>query len=201
MRRIFKSAIHLFLVSTMVFPLFVLASSVRQLDMEQVVDGSNLVIDATVVGVTAEPTTSGRAIMTRVTFQVNEVVKGEWGDDQINLRFLGGSLAGRQLKIDNMQIPRLGERGIYFVRDPNKVSVHPLKGWSQGHFIVDESSSGEDRIKAANGHYLLELPGGASGNSNTTSVLGGRVASGLKLKSQSDSQVSAQQFKDWIKSR
>ncbi len=201
MNRIFMFAKYLFLISTAIFPLSAWASSVRQLDMEQVVSGANLVVDATVIEVTAEPASKGRAIMTRVTFQINEVVKGEWGDDQISLHFLGGRVTGRQLKIDNMQIPLLGERGIYFVRDPQKTSVHPLKGWSQGHFIIDEKSSDEARVKAADGRYLVELPGATSAEPGGVSVIGGRVAKGLKLKSQSTSHVSTQQFKNWIKSR
>jgi hypothetical protein len=45
-----------------------------------------------------------------------------------------------------MQLPQEGEHGIYFVESLERLQVHPLYGWSQGHFIVEHDATGIQRI-------------------------------------------------------
>ena len=50
------------------------------------------------------------------------------------------------MSISDMKVPQVGERGIYFVESLERSQVHPLYGWSQGHFIVEMDDTGADRV-------------------------------------------------------
>ena len=43
-------------------------------------------------------------------------------------------------------MPEIGERGIYFVESLQRRQVHPLYGWSQGHFLVMADERGVERV-------------------------------------------------------
>ncbi len=45
-----------------------------------------------------------------------------------------------------MQMPEVGEQGIYFVESLQRRQVHPLYGWAQGHFLVVADERGVRRV-------------------------------------------------------
>ena len=105
----------------------------------------------------------GRAIASTVTIAIEEVLKGSWSADRIDLQYLGGSHDGRSMSVGEMEIPAVGEHGIYFIRDPRRQFVHPLKGWEQGHFIVvKDGPHGEETVRAGNGKAVVGLPADAA---------------------------------------
>ena len=116
------------------------ASTVLQMGFDEVVDTASLIFEGTVQAVESREHADG-SIHTYVTLQVQEIVKGQYPHEAIELRFLGGEVNGRRLEVSDMQLPVRGEVGIYFVETLTNTQVHPLVGWSQGHFLI----AGEDR--------------------------------------------------------
>jgi hypothetical protein len=57
-----------------------------------------------------------------------------------------------------MQIPKMGEHGIYFVEDTKKPMVNPLRGWDQGHFLVQyDRQSRRQQITTLNGKPVFDV--------------------------------------------
>ena len=81
-----------------------------------------------------------------MTFEINEVIKGEYTGGTITLSFYGGTFGDVTIAVSDMQIPKIGEHGIYFVESMERLQVHPLSGWSQGHFIMEPDSTGIERV-------------------------------------------------------
>jgi hypothetical protein len=192
-----------FVALVLVCPAFqVHATTIVQRDIREVADGAALVVEGSVTAVESAPAMQGRAIVTTVTIAIDEVLKGSWGADSIELQYLGGSHNGRSMDVGEMAIPSVGEHGIYFIRDPHKRFVHPLKGWEQGHFIVvTDGTGGEETVRAGNGKPVVELPGAAAPKVQRPSA-GNRVAAGLRTADRPDERaLSATEFRDWVRSR
>jgi hypothetical protein len=178
------------------------ATTIVQRDIREVAEGAALVVEGTVTAVESAPAMQGRAIATTVTVAIDEVLKGNWSEEAIALQYLGGSHNGRRMDVGEMQIPAVGEHGIYFVRDPHQRFVHPLKGWEQGHFIVvTDVPGGEETVRAGNGKAVVELPGDAAPRAQGQAV-GNRVAAGLRTADSPDERaLSAAAFRDWVRNR
>ena len=178
------------------------ATTIVRRDIREVADGAALVVEGTVTAVASAPAMEGRAIATTVTIAIDEVLKGSWGEDSIELQYLGGSHNGRSMSVGAMEIPAAGEHGIYFIRDPHQRFVHPLKGWEQGHFIVaPDGPGGEETVQAGNGKPVVELPDGAAPRAQGLAP-GNRVAAGLRTADNPDERaLSAETFRDWIRNR
>ena len=178
------------------------ATTIVQRDIREVAEGAELVVEGTVTTVESAPVLQGRAIATAVTIAIDEVLKGSWSEDTIALQYLGGSHNGRSMDVGEMEIPAVGEHGIYFIRDPHQRFVHPLKGWEQGHFIVaTDGPDGEETVRAGNGKAVVELPGDAAPQA-PGQALGKRVAAGLRTADSPDEgALPAAAFRDWIRNR
>ncbi|MBP1747385.1 MAG: uncharacterized protein H6Q54_2000, partial [Deltaproteobacteria bacterium] len=89
---------------------------------------------------------SQKRIHTYVTFEITDIIKGEYPSSIITLRFLGGTIDDVTMVVSDMRLPQEGEHGIYFVESLERFQVNPLYGWSQGHFIVERDGTGSDRV-------------------------------------------------------
>ncbi len=132
----------------MVLPPAAWSSSVVSLAFPEVVESAELVFEGRVESVESRQT-GPRRIHTFVRFRVLDVVKGDHADGSLELRFLGGSVNGRRMRVTDMRLPEVGETGIYFVESMDRPLVHPLVGWSQGHFRVEPDAGGEQRVFTA----------------------------------------------------
>ena len=178
------------------------ATTIVQRDIRDVADGAALVVEGTVTAVTAAPVMQGRAIATTVTIAIEEVLKGSWSEETVALQYLGGRLDGRRMDVGAMRIPAPGEHGIYFIRDPRQRSVHPLKGWEQGHFVVVTEGDGrEETVRAGDGRAVVELPADAAPRAPGQAP-GNRVAAGLRTADSAlERPLPAAAFRDWIRTR
>ncbi|WP_293647997.1 hypothetical protein [Thiolapillus sp.] len=129
-RRLIPYFILLFL------PLLASASSVRRVDMAEVAGSAQLVFEGRVIAKHIEHTPGSRAIHTWVKFEILDLIKGQYDQPSIELSFLGGTAGDLSVTVSDMQIPAMGEHGIYFVEDISRPLVNPLYGWDQGHFLV-----------------------------------------------------------------
>lgn len=121
------------------------ASSVREISLDEMLQQSQLVFEGTVTAVRARENSKKR-IHTHVTFEINDIIKGEYNSNIITLSFLGGTVGNVTMAVSDMRLPQEGEHGIYFVESLDRLQVNPLYGWSQGHFIVERDAAGSERI-------------------------------------------------------
>ena len=121
------------------------ASSVREISMDEMLQNSQLVFEGKVIDVEAKENSQKR-IHTYVTLNIRVIIKGEYYNNNIILRFLGGTVGETTLLISDMVLPERGEQGIYFVESLERRQVHPLYGWSQGHFIVGRDAAGAEIV-------------------------------------------------------
>jgi hypothetical protein len=121
------------------------ASSVLEVSMDEMLQKSQFVFEGRVTAVKSMENSSKR-IHTYITFEILDVIKGEYNDKTITLRFLGGTVGDVTMGISDMRYPQQGEQGIYFVESLERNQINPLYGWSQGHFIIDRDAAGNPRV-------------------------------------------------------
>jgi len=126
------------------------AASVRAVSMDELLQQSQFVFEGTVTGIEAKENNQKR-IHTYVTFNISEIIKGEYADNVITLRFLGGTVGDNSMSVSDQRIPQVGEQGIYFVESLDRFQVNPFYGWSQGHFILQRDLSGAQRVMTNRG--------------------------------------------------
>jgi hypothetical protein len=112
------------------------AVTILQMTLAQALSGSELVFEGRVIGQQVHPSPDQSLIYTYVTFQVMDVIKGQAPGDTVQLAFTGGTLGDLTLRIPDMHVPEVGERGIYFVESLSRQQANPLFGWDQGHYVV-----------------------------------------------------------------
>ena len=192
--------LHLFLLSLLVLcgsvPAF--AASVLGVSLELLSAGSELIFEGEVVNVQSTLDTDQVGIHTYVTFRVNDVIKGEYLEREIVLRFLGGTVGDFSLEVADSTLPAVEEKGIYFVESLSRFQVNPFYGMDQGHLLILDRPDGQ-RIMMTRGHEvvtgLLPAQGGPR------SSLSNGVARGLSVDEVGDSPsgVSAFQFKQHVR--
>jgi len=121
------------------------ATSVREVSMDEMLQQSQFVFEGTVAAIEARENSQKR-IHTYVTFEITDIIKGEYRSNIITLRFLGGTVDDATMVVSDMRLPQKGEHGIYFVESLERFQVNPLYGWSQGHFIVERDGAGSQRV-------------------------------------------------------
>jgi hypothetical protein len=177
------------------------ASSVRAVDIRELLEGAELVFEGRVVAEEVRRGAGKRDIFTEVTFEVLDLVKGEFDGDRITLIFSGGSIDGESLVVSDMHRPAVGQHGVYFVESLRRRQVHPLYGWDQGLFVVEpDPRSGEPVVKTRDRREVFGL--------STSQRLGGRrdrisdgAAIGLRLdrRSEDEAPMDVERFKQTLR--
>lgn len=132
------------------------ATTLIQLDFDDVVATSELIFEGRVISVEARDT-GPRTIHTYVQFEVIDIIKGSYGESTLELRYLGGQVGNRQLEISDMQLPQVGETGFYFVESLLSQQIHPMVGWSQGHYLIQRDHSGVARVQTAGSQPIRDI--------------------------------------------
>jgi hypothetical protein len=112
------------------------ASTVLSVGFDELAQRAELIFEGQVTSTETRRSVVNSAPMTYFTFQVIDVIKGVHSGEVIELGFAGGTIDGLTMEVSDMRMPEAGERGIYFVESVNAELVHPLYGWSQGHYLV-----------------------------------------------------------------
>jgi hypothetical protein len=169
------------------------AASVRQITVNEMMSASELVFEGQVVDVVSKLDMDGRQIHTFVTFQISDLIKGNYAQPKIELSFLGGSVGGLTLEISDMHLPVLEEKGIYFVETLQHRQVNPLYGWDQGHFVIKADEDGVPRVSTRN---QLRIVGIGSAGPRRIQALREGVAKGVVISEDSrDKGMSLNEFK------
>lgn len=143
--------------ATLVLPWGLWASTVMQVSFQEMVASSEFIFEGAVIGQEAIRPDGSRNIFTRVTFAVSDVLKGDYDASTVSLHFMGGTIGSLTLSISDMQIPKNGERGVYFVESIAKRQVHPLYGWNQGRFLILNDRDGNPRVHTAKGKPIRSV--------------------------------------------
>ena len=156
-------------------------TSVRAVDMAEMLEQSALVFEGRVISLQARQDLGTGTIHTYVIFQVLDVLKGEYSNNTIELSFLGGTVGGMTLSAGDMQLPEKGEKGIYFVESLQRRQAHPLYGWSQGHFVVVADAQGVERVLTKSKRPVVAIQ-----YSSKIQRLGDGIALGVTVKETAD---------------
>lgn len=176
------------------------ATTVAQLSFDDVVATAELVFEGRVLAVEARET-GPRSIHTFVEFEVLDVLKGDYAGATIELSYLGGRVGNRQLEVSEMQVPEAGETGVYFVESLQDRQLHPLVGWSQGHYLIVEDSNGRAHVQSAAHQPIRAISIAPFASAQTLNEDG--VASGVQIQAIADerSAMSAAGFKALVRER
>ena len=71
------------------------ATTIMQVDFDYLLRNAKLVIEAEVIARQSKMHSNGRSVYTRVTFRINDVIKGDYSLPTITLDFAGGTLGER----------------------------------------------------------------------------------------------------------
>jgi hypothetical protein len=136
----------------------VLATAVRAVGINELLMEASLIFHGRVIDkrITRD---ANDIIVSRVRFEVVEIVKGTYAARQIELTYVGGNLGGASTAaVVGMQvIPGVGEEGIYFVETFDRQQINPTFGWNQGRFLVDENLGGESVVSSADGQPVTAI--------------------------------------------
>jgi len=152
------------------------ASVVVQTSLSEMLAGCELVFEGVVTKRWAERDAKTGGIYTWVRFRVLGVVEGSFAQPRLDLRFMGGEIGGIREEISGLQLPAVGERGIYFVESLQRFQVNPLFGWDQGRLRIVRDATGHPRVVSADGRPVMGL--GRAARAPHTALTSG-VADGI----------------------
>ena len=115
------------------------ATTILGMNIDEVAQGAEIIFEGKVVEHNVRENDMGM-IVTYVTFRIEELIKGEYGEQLLELKFTGGRLDEQIMEVSGLRIPSPNEEGIYFVESVNRNLVNPLLGWSQGHYLIYEQN-------------------------------------------------------------
>ena len=132
------------------------ATTLLEMDIDSVAGQAELIFLGSVVASESIQDINGQ-YRTYVTFEVQEILKGSYPGDTLELSFLGGNVDGRGTVVSDLRRPEPGEAGIYFVESLSENLINPLLGWSQGHFLIQNDSRGIARVTTNRREPVLDI--------------------------------------------
>ena len=109
-------------------PIAVNATTILGMDIDAVAQGAELVFEGQVIQHNTQENAAGM-LVTYVTFEVRDVVKGSFSEQFLELKFTGGTLNGQVMEVSGLRMPALDEEGISFVDSIRRDLINPLIGW------------------------------------------------------------------------
>ena len=133
------------------------ATTVIAPTFDELVIEAELIFQGAVTDVRSEWIGEGaeRRIVSYVTFQVEEALKGAPGESY-TIRMLGGTVDGQTLQVSDAPTFKVGDRDILFV-EHNGTQFIPLVGIMHGRFHVQQDQGGTESVARDNGAPLTDL--------------------------------------------
>jgi len=131
--------LKLLMLITLILTTSVNASSVREVTIEEASLNTAFIFEGRVISKEVRPSPQDDRPYTYFTFEIIEVIKGTHPAKQIEIGFAGGTIDGMTLSVTGLRMPELNESGVYFVESLTQELVHPLYGWSQGHYLISSA--------------------------------------------------------------
>jgi hypothetical protein len=153
------------------------------LSVNSLSEQAEFVFEGEVISVEAQRSGNRGLVNTYVTFRVIDILKGNAGATDIELKFLGGSLNGEVLEVNGSRLPRLGEHGIYFVESLSRNLINPLLGWSQGHYLI-KTVAGIESMTTVDAKPIIAIsPAEADSDPQTSGVSTGAASARSRILS------------------
>lgn len=133
------------------------ATTVIPPTFDQLVTDAELIFEGTVTESRSQWTGAGaeRHIMTQVTFQIEDAIKGAPGKSY-TIEMLGGTVGDETMEVSDAPRFKIGDRDILFV-EHNGTQFIPLVGIMHGRFHVQTDAAGRDVVAKDNGAFLAEV--------------------------------------------
>jgi hypothetical protein len=147
---------------------------IEPMPFETLVRSADLVFRGAVVRTEARwiSTGNGRAIVTRVTFRVERMLKGT-RQSEVTLEFVGGRIGDDELEVEGVPRFAVGQRDVICARSGD-IYVSPVTGFNQGRFRVVRDNMGRDNVTAHDGRALSTIS--SSGSSTLFLAAAGQTA-------------------------
>ena len=147
-------------------------TTLLSLSVNSLSEQAEFVFEGEVIAVEAQRSGSRGMVSTFVTFRVIDTLKGDAGAIDIELKFLGGTLNGEVLEVNGSRLPKLGERGVYFVESLSRDLINPLLGWSQGQYLL-KTVDGVESMTTVDAKPIIAIsPTEVVSGSQSTQTLG-----------------------------
>jgi len=133
------------------------ATTVIPPTLDQLVTDAEFIFEGTVTDARSQWTGTGaeRHIMTQVTFQVEDAIKGAPGKSY-TIEMLGGTVGDETMEVSDAPRFKVGDRDILFV-EHNGTQFVPLVGIMHGRFHVQTDAAGRDVVAKDNGAFLADV--------------------------------------------
>lgn len=132
------------------------ATTILGMDIDKIAADAEFIFEGEVIHRETRQEQGSGLIHTYVTFNVLDVIKGDFNGDSLELKFMGGAFAGQMVEVSGLVIPGAGEQGIYFVESLDIDMVNPLLGWSQGHYLIVEDN-GVRRVSTVDHRPVIDV--------------------------------------------
>ena len=150
-----RIAFTVLLLGLSLLPLRAPATTVRAPSFDSLVGQADYVVRAVVKSVVSEMETDGpnKHIMTKVTLDVREVIKGA-PPMPLVLKMLGGRVGNLVMAVEGAPQFLVGDEDILFIHGNGK-QISPLVGIMYGRYpIYQDEKSGQDYVVRSNGMPL-----------------------------------------------
>jgi len=132
------------------------ATTILGMDVDKLVADAEFIFEGEVVHRETRQNQSSGLINTYVTFNIIDVIKGDYSGTSLELKFTGGTFNGQIVEVSGLVIPTEGEQGIYFVESLNTDMLNPLLGWSQGHYLIVDDN-GVRRMSTVDNKPVIDV--------------------------------------------
>ena len=170
------------------------AAVVLQMGVAELSEKAESVLHGRVVASRSEWTADGKSIVTHVTVEVLDNMKGS-APQQVTLTFTGGTVDGVSLTLSGLRMPSLGDEGIYFIEGMNRGLDCPILGWNQGHFRI-RNEGGERRVFTADGRAVTGLDPSVP---QTTRQFSEEIARGVRTAEDAPRALGVGDFKNQMR--
>jgi len=118
---------------------------------------SEFIFEGQPVSRVVEALPDGQGARTCFTFKVIQAIAGSHPGNAVRLCFFGGMIGDRGFAVSDLNMPTVGEHGIYLVESTGQPMLNPLIGWDQGHFLVTKDTAGTLRVTTADHRRITAL--------------------------------------------
>jgi hypothetical protein len=154
-----------FILSVLVCFLFLAFGSavqakVIQMDRQEVIQRSNMIFVGSVLEKNARWNEQGNLIVTDYVFEVDDVLLGEVGSNQLTLTFAGGQLAEEGQSVSDVPEFEMGDLALLMIEESDYPLFSPVTGGYQGKFVARTmENSGEQVVGQAGLSNLVAFDG------------------------------------------
>ncbi len=130
------------------------------MDMQEVIQRSNLIFEGSVLEKKARWNDMGNLIVTDYVFAVDDVLLGEVGSKELTLTFAGGQLAEEGQAVSGVPEFKVGDHVLLMLEESDYPLLSPVTGGEQGKFLAGEIDSSGNRVVLDSSNRIMKRADG-----------------------------------------